>query len=154
MKRNHFIDLDGVLGDFDGHFFKQFKLIPEELSRSQVHKLLASDPYFFLDLPVMPGAHDFWNWLYVNGFNPIVLTGVPHQNYDQAAFNKKQWVARNFGYRANVITCRSEDKRLNGKPDDVLVDDRTKYQHLWEEMGGIFIHHKTFEDTKIKLATL
>ena len=24
---------------------------------------------------------------------------------------------------------------------DVLIDDRAKYRHLWEEAGGIFIHH-------------
>jgi hypothetical protein len=152
--RRYFIDLDGVLGDFDGHFFLRFGQWPTEFSRSQIHKMLATDPYFFLELPAMEGAKDFWGWLQINNFNPIVLTGVPHQNYDQAVSNKKLWVAQNFGHRVPVITCRSEDKRLHGKPGDVLVDDRTKYQHLWEEMGGIFVHHQHFDITKLKLATL
>jgi hypothetical protein len=29
----------------------------------------------------------------------------------------------------------------------VLVDDTLKHRHLWEEAGGVFIHHVSVEET-------
>jgi hypothetical protein len=39
-------------------------------------------------------------------------------------------------------------------PGDVLVDDLLKYRHLWEEAGGVFVHHRTARDTLGKLSAL
>ena len=33
------------------------------------------------------------------------------------------------------------DKRRHGTLGDVLVDDTLKHRHLWEVMGGSFVHH-------------
>ena len=37
----------------------------------------------------------------------------------------------------------ARDKRNHAREHDVLVDDQDKHRHLWEEVGGIFIHHKS-----------
>jgi hypothetical protein len=29
----------------------------------------------------------------------------------------------------------------------VLVDDQMKHAHLWQEVGGIFIHHRSAEQS-------
>jgi hypothetical protein len=29
----------------------------------------------------------------------------------------------------------------------VLVDDQDKHRHLWEEVGGVFVHHKNARQT-------
>jgi hypothetical protein len=34
----------------------------------------------------------------------------------------------------------------------VLVDDQLKHRHLWEEVGGVFVHHKNAKDTLAQLA--
>jgi hypothetical protein len=34
----------------------------------------------------------------------------------------------------------------------VLVDDMLKHAALWEEMGGVFIHHRDVDETLVKLA--
>lgn len=148
MFKRFFIDLDGVLADFDTHFEKKFKIHPTKLERSEIHKRLAMDSTFFNELPMLPGAKQFWNWLILKGFNPTILTGVPHTHSIPAEYAKKAWVARHLGYRVKTITCRSEDKYLHGKPGDVLVDDRIKYAPLWAKMGGVFIHHTDYEVTK------
>ena len=36
----------------------------------------------------------------------------------------------------------ARDKRNHAREHDVLVDDQDKHRHLWEEIGGVFIHHK------------
>jgi hypothetical protein len=39
-------------------------------------------------------------------------------------------------------------------PGDILVDDYLKYRHLWEEAGGVFIHHTSASNTLRQLAAL
>jgi hypothetical protein len=34
----------------------------------------------------------------------------------------------------------------------VLVDDRDRHRALWENAGGIFVHHKNAEDSIRQLA--
>jgi hypothetical protein len=40
------------------------------------------------------------------------------------------------------------------EPGDVLVDDRENHRHLWENAGGIFVHHKNAKDTLRQLAKI
>src|SRR3712207_7900274 len=42
-----------------------------------------------------------------------------------------------------IITTMARDKRDHAREGDVLVDDQLRHRHLWEEVGGIFIHHKS-----------
>jgi hypothetical protein len=44
------------------------------------------------------------------------------------------------------------DKRKHAQEGDVLVDDTLKHSHLWEEAGGIFIHHKNARESLAELA--
>jgi hypothetical protein len=46
------------------------------------------------------------------------------------------------------------DKRNHCQSGDVLVDDTLKHRHLWEEAGGIFIHHKTARESIEQLRTI
>jgi hypothetical protein len=81
---------------------------------------------------------------------PIILTGIPW-SINEAAQNKRDWVKKHLG-DVQVVTCFSKDKCKYGLRGDVLVDDRTKYSQGWLEMGGIFIHHKSAEQSLIELA--
>ena len=45
-------------------------------------------------------------------------------------------------------------KRRYCEPGDVLVDDSLKYRHLWEEAGGLFIHHRNAQQTLKELERL
>ncbi len=40
------------------------------------------------------------------------------------------------------------------RPGDVLVDDFLKYKHLWEEAGGVFIHHISAAESVRRMAEL
>jgi hypothetical protein len=46
------------------------------------------------------------------------------------------------------------DKRKHAKEGDVLVDDTLKHRHLWEEAGGIFVHHRGVEESLGELAAI
>jgi hypothetical protein len=39
-------------------------------------------------------------------------------------------------------------------PGDVLVDDYLRYRELWENAGGIFIHHVSAKESIRQLAAM
>lgn len=80
----------------------------------------------------------------VRPLDPIILTGLPRGNW--AADHKVRWAAQYFpGTR--IITTMARNKRDHAKEGDVLVDDQERHRHLWEEVGGIFVHHRNAGET-------
>src|SRR4051812_11273866 len=109
---------------------------------------LASTPDFYFSLPPMPDATELFEA--VRHLHPIILTGLPRGGW--AADQKVRWAAQHFpGTR--MITTMARDKRDHAKEGDVLVDDMLKPRHLWEEVGGVFVHHTTAAATIEALAT-
>ena len=84
----------------------------------------------------------------VRHLDPVILTGLPRGNW--AADQKVRWAAEHFpGTR--IITTMARDKRNHAKEGDVLIDDQDRHRHLWEEIGGIFIHHKSAKQSIAEL---
>jgi hypothetical protein len=75
----------------------------------------------------------------VRHLDPVILTGLPRG--DWAEPQKRRWAARHFP-GVEVITTTAALKREHCRPGDALVDDRDKYRRLWENAGGVFIHHR------------
>jgi hypothetical protein len=97
---------------------------------------LARVPDFYASLPLLPGARRLFEA--VRHLDPVILTGCPRCGWAEA--QKVRWAAEHFpGTR--IITCMAVDKRRHGLRGDVLVDDTLKHRHLWEAMGGTFVHH-------------
>jgi hypothetical protein len=140
--RQLYLDCDGVLADFD----KGATAILGMKSRAFEHRYgigrfwqkLATAPDFYFSLPLMPDAMRLFDA--VKHLDPIILTGLPLGNW--AADQKMRWAEKHFpGVR--MITCMARDKRDHAAEGDVLVDDNDKFRHLWEQAGGIFVHHKS-----------
>jgi hypothetical protein len=150
MKRQLFLDCDGVLADFDQGATAILGMAPKAFEKrhglGRFWAKLASAPDFYFSLPLLPGATDLFEA--VKHLDPVILTGLPQGNW--AADQKVRWAAQHFpGTR--IITTMARNKRNHGKPGDVLVDDMLKHAGLWEEMGGIFVHHKSVDETLQKL---
>jgi hypothetical protein len=150
MKRQLFLDCDGVLADFDKGATAVLGMAPKAFEKrhglGRFWAKLASAPDFYFSLPLLPGATELFEA--VKHLDPIILTGLPQGNW--AADQKVRWAAQHFpGTR--IITTMARNKRNHGKPGDVLVDDMLKHAALWEEMGGVFIHHKEVDETLAKL---
>ena len=84
----------------------------------------------------MPDARELFEA--VEHLGPVILTGLPLG--DWAEPQKRAWGAKHFPH-TSMICCLSKDKRNHMQSGDILVDDFLKYKHLWEEAGGIFVHH-------------
>jgi hypothetical protein len=137
-----FLDCDGVLADFDKGAARVFGMPPREFERRFGLKRfwagLASAPGFFDTLELMPDARELFDA--VRHLDPVILTGLPRGAWAEG--QKRRWAARHFP-GVEVITTSAALKREHCSPGDALVDDRDKFRHLWEEAGGVFIHHKT-----------
>lgn len=136
-----FLDCDGVLADFDAGAKQAFGMSPAEFERRFGLKRfwgeLASLNNFFGELPLMPDAMELYEA--VRHLEPIILTGLPRGNWAEP--QKRLWATRYFP-GVEVITTSAALKREHCRPGDALVDDREKYRPLWEQAGGIFIHHR------------
>jgi len=132
-----YIDLDGVLADFEAHVLALFGRAPSEMSAREMWGLAAATPKFFETMPKMPDADELW--AFCEPFDPHILTGLPRG--DWAAAQKRRWVAHHLGADVPITTCMARDKCQYASPGDVLVDDPMKYAHLWEAQGGIFVRH-------------
>jgi hypothetical protein len=141
MARQLYLDCDGVLADFDRGATAILGLPPRDFEKrhgaGRFWQKLATAPDFYFGLPLLPDAMALFEA--VRHLNPVILTGLPRGNW--AADQKARWAALHFpGTR--IITCMARDKRNHAREGDVLVDDQLRHRHLWEEMGGIFIHHR------------
>ena len=151
MQRQLYLDCDGVLADFEAGVRALLWLAPQAYidkhGPGRFWKQLASHPGFYASLPLMPDARELFDA--VKHLDPIILTGLPRGNW--AAPQKHQWAAEHFP-GTKILTVMAVDKRNHCTAGDVLVDDTLKHRHLWEEGGGVFIHHKNARESLAELA--
>jgi hypothetical protein len=145
-----FLDLDGVLADFDNGVRKVTGRPPEELPLKTMWAALARAPRFFETLAFMQDAEALWR--FCEPHHPTILTGLPLGTW--APEQKRRWVARVLGAHVPVITCMSRDKPRWSGPGHVLVDDRASARKGWEAKGGTFVHHVSAESTIAALRML
>ncbi len=139
-----YLDLDGVLADFDtgankvlgcDSHYKYAFIHGDDRMWQELHR----DPDLFFNLPKMRDAD--WLWDNVRHLNPTILTALPKTNSASCDQQKRAWVAENFGIDVPVITCMADEKPDYCLPGDILVDDRTINAKKWANALGTFVWH-------------
>jgi hypothetical protein len=154
--RQLFVDLDGVLADFDAFYFSTFGVRLDRNSPGDPPGMwdnIESHGDFYGVLPLMSDALALWEGAKRIHPNPILLSGVPH-SIRGAAEQKRRWVDQHLGKDVPLILCKSRDKARYGRPGDVLIDDWHRYRDLWERMGGTFVLHTSVVDSLSKTVAL
>ena len=139
-----FVDLDGVLADFDAHHAAVFGVRPDKQADNVDWAAVRATPGFYANIPPMADMSVLWEA--IEPLRPIILTGIPH-SVDEAASNKTFWVRWHLGPKVEVRCCRSSEKCLHAQPGDVLIDDWPKYRDLWIERGGLWVTHTSADRT-------
>jgi len=148
-----FVDMDGVLADFDRHVQDLFGFHPRQIPDDDLWVLVQSLPDFWLTIPVKHGARDLWSA--VQPYTPVILTGCPRSHYDLAAAHKVTWAKQHFGDTVNIITCLSRNKaQYLQSTDDILIDDRGSNVRRWRKAGGRAIYYRTAAQTLVDLELL
>lgn len=148
-----FVDLDGVLADFDGFLKEKFGIVNSRQAEAPDFwdRMRAYPGRLYYEMAPMEGADKLWKVL--SRFKPIILTGVPW-SIPGASVDKRQWVAEHFGPEVQVLCVKARNKARWGKKGDVLVDDWEKHKSLWEEMGGVWVTHSGVDSTILRVCSL
>jgi len=151
-----FLDLDGVLVDFDAGVLGATGKTPAELGDRGMWPVLARTPGFYEHLPWMADGRDLWD--FAKAHRPVIVTGLPLGKWAEP--QKRAWCHRELGSEVPVICCLSREKGKHAAallgPDEVmvLVDDRLKVQAGWEDAGGKFVLHTSAADSIAALKDL
>jgi hypothetical protein len=149
----YFLDLDGVLVDFDkavkqltgGIGFEDYCNIN---GKDKMWKtILSGGSVWWATLPWMPDGKKLWNTLKLKNIT-ILTSGSKKYNGTVPEIGKKEWVFKNLGGVIKVIvTDSAHDKQRYSKPNSVLIDDMPSNIEEWKSRGGIGILHKNAETT-------
>jgi 5'(3')-deoxyribonucleotidase len=146
-----YVDLDGVLADFDKRFVELYKIQPEEADHEKKFKPLFADfikTRQFSTLELMPDAHygiDYLNSLPI----PVEIlssTARPDVHEDIKA-QKIEWLKKfNISYKPNLVPGKKH-KQDYATEDSILIDDLDKNIEQWIAAGGFGILHKNWVTT-------
>lgn len=139
-----YVDLDGVLADFDAGYERLTGVRPDKAKDDVDWGLVRTAKTFYLDLPPMSDYAALW--ARISRYDPIVLTGVP-TSIPAVGIQKVNWVNTWIGKRTMVILCKSKDKANYCRPGDVLIDDWEKHRDRWIAAGGRWITHTSAIET-------
>lgn len=122
-----FIDMDGVLADFEGLMQKTGRTGDE----------LKAMPGAFVEMEPIPGAIEAVRSLIGMGFECWIATKPP-TGVPQAYADKAQWIMTHLPELKRRIIV-THDKGLLGDEGDYLIDDRPHKANC-EQFRGILIH--------------
>lgn len=149
---NFYLDMDGVLADFDRRFTELSGMHPDEYKEKfgennfwdfidEKHKKV-----FWVGIPLMKGAKNLVDA--VKDYNYQILTSPSVKK--QSEEGKQEWIKNHtdelFGGSSPLIFFRKSGKKHTIKPtltkNDILIDDRSKNIDPWIENGGTGILYK------------
>lgn len=151
-----YLDLDGVLADFDARIKNLLGKPLEEYSTSQEgwDALEPFKPNFFAWLEPMRDAYDLYRGVLslalLNQYEVAVLTAIPKiGRMPFAKQDKKEWVTEYFPKLACNFNIgpHAEHKQYHCTVGDVLIDDSIRNIDQWRSVGGYGILHTSAKDS-------
>jgi len=152
MRRPHvYLDLDGVMADFDAHFPALFGVDHRSMLDDDMWVTINAHPSYFRDMPQCPGAKEFFDR--ISWLNPIILTACPKINYANAARQKREWVREHLSTTCHVIPVMGGHNKplFMHSRGDILIDDFERNTKAWQMEGGFGILHRDFATTRDEL---
>lgn len=140
-----FLDMDGVLVDFDGYFVRNFGVSYNSLHKADAWKHVEAIPNFFRKLPPLPNAKILFNEINKavgNKAHLEILTAKPRRtgHLVTCAMDKEFWIRRHID-KEIFINCVDgwNNKRHFCQPNDILIDDSQRNCDDWNDAGGLAI---------------
>lgn len=153
-----YVDLDGVLVDFDREMerigFKRADVEGNSKAKSRfwakVGAMAKNGEAFWGVMHPMADAHVLWD--YVKKYSPEILSATGHVG--NATQEKYEWMERFAPKVPTHLVKKSADKAQFAAPNHILIDDRAKSIEPWVAAGGIGILHVSAADTIRQLKEL
>jgi hypothetical protein len=158
-----YVDMDGVIADFDLRFKQVTGLTPDEFeSKHGLEKFwevidIDNKVKFWVGIPLMNGAKDLID--YVKNYDYELLTAPSRQK--SSMLGKRLWVKKNVGSlfpstpKINFRQAENKSKikkQLTNK--DILIDDKKSTIDSWDSKGGTGILYVSAEQAISRLKEL
>jgi beta-phosphoglucomutase-like phosphatase (HAD superfamily) len=140
-----YLDMDGVIADFDRRYKSRYKMLPRE---AEEHKEF--DKFFtqfikdgeFATLDLMPDAMDLINFLRSLKVPTEILSSSASEKRDPDIRPQKlEWLKKNnIEFPAIIVPGKRHKKEYSNK-NTLLIDDTSVNIDQWRREGGIGILH-------------
>ncbi|MCI4436114.1 MAG: hypothetical protein JHC33_04805 [Ignisphaera sp.] len=148
-----YIDMDGVLADFDKWKEEHAKTHPKILTdKSEFWREAAKVDHLYLHLDPMPEASMLLEYLHSLDIPLAILTALPKRtSIPDAEKDKRVWNRKFAGnLEFNVGPYSTQKQRFSGE-GLVLIDDKMQNITEWKQRGGIGIFYTGFDSCKSQL---
>jgi len=150
-----FVDMDGVLSNFQHHFDNTIDHggLDSKNFDEYEHEITAIKNWW-LKMPVLPDAKELISYLSKMECEIHILSAAPEWQKD-GKIQKTAWIRKHFNIPTNNIhIVRRVQKQDYAKPGYILIDDYKKNISEWESAGGTGILHINTKSTINKLKEL
>ena len=152
--RTVYVDMDGVIADFDKGIENITGKRPDVLTKDDMWKAIERHGRvrFFADLPWMDGGEEMWMFIVNNFLNVKILTALGKQDLvdGKNTKGKRAWLQRNIPSLSDsdiIMVANKHKKRHYSKSGDIIIDDREVVVDEWNKNGGIGLLYKTASET-------
>lgn len=148
-KAQTYVDLDGVLADFNGAAERVLgrKIGPLSKLNNADWRAIRATEDFWTAMPFFRSGRKLWS--HIRKQRPFILSALPVSSPEWAQEGKLLWIGRNLPEvsKDRIILVERKDKKkfaMNaGRRPNLLIDDNSKNIREWEAAGGMGILHKS-----------
>jgi hypothetical protein len=144
-----YLDLDGVIADFDKKYKELFNIVPSEAERNKKFEPFFNefiDKQSFATLDLMPNAIELMDYLRQTGIPIEILSSTSSERRDaQIRPQKMKWLKDHEIEFPVILVPGARLKQTYATPDSILIDDTPKNITQWQEAGGIGILYKDYD---------
>jgi 5'-nucleotidase len=155
--RTVYVDMDGVIADFDAYYEHLFGINPKHAK----DKIPDGDLWknindygrvrFFSELPWITGSEEMWKFISDNFLHVKILTALGKSDFDgKNRLGKRTWLQNHIPSLMDndiIMVANKHKKRHYSRSGDIIIDDRDIVVDEWAHKGGIGILFKSAPET-------
>lgn len=149
-----YLDMDGVLTDFDAAFENIDGSTPKEIEKHGDDAFWSHVKQggleFWSKMPWMKDGKELWN--YVKKYKVEILSS-PARQIPESSKGKEIWIKREMGH-VKLNLKRAREKHEFATPNAILIDDNKDNINKWNSVGGKGIWHTSADKTIRELKSL
>ena len=140
-----YLDMDGVIADFNKRYKELYKIYPSEADDYKVFdgfftKFIAGGEFATLDL--MPDAMELIDYLRSLSIPTEILSSTSSERRDADIRKQKlEWLAKHNIEFPPILVPGKRHKKDYSNPNSLLIDDTSANIDQWRREGGIGILH-------------
>lgn len=154
-----YLDMDGVLADFDKQYELLFGVRPKEVTKRDEHFHKNWDAFVldegFTRLELFPGADRLLKYIESLDVPVEILSSSGGSKWHlEVTTQKHQWLrTRGIPHRPNIVPGGHKKAEFAG-PWNILVDDTLRVVENYRKAGGTAILHTDADETIVELSKL